>query len=312
MELEIEELGADDDSVSYELKITNLSGHKFPSGYPARRAVIEFLVEADNGDTLFHSGAIQDDYRVSGHDETYEPHYTKITSEDQVQIYEMVVADVNGDVTTVLERADSYLKDNRLTPKGFTTSHEVYDTTVVAGNALTDSNFNIENGLEGSGSDRIIYKAPMNGYEGDVTVYARVYYQSVPPKWLEEMLSFDTPEINAFRDMYNEEGADPVLIAEESMSTFVQSTNEIIQVEVSLSVYPNPVVIGQELTVSAEGGLIQFLEIYSMSGKLIYSEGISAASRVVVSEELQVGAYLVNVTLKDGSHKVKRIVVAGK
>ena len=37
---------------------------------------------------------------------TYEPHHDVITQGDQVQIYEMVMGDVNGDVTTVLERAE--------------------------------------------------------------------------------------------------------------------------------------------------------------------------------------------------------------
>ncbi|MFK7757252.1 MAG: T9SS type A sorting domain-containing protein [Flavobacteriales bacterium] len=309
LEMEITELGADDDSLAYEITLTNLTGHKFPSGYPARRAFIEFLVEADNGDTLFHSGAIQDDYRVSGHNETYEPHYTKITSADEVQIYEMVVADTNGDVTTVLERADTYIKDNRLTPKGFTTSHEVYDTTIVAGNALADSNFNFEGGTEGSGSDRIIYKAPMLGYEGAVNVTARVYYQSVPPKWNEEMFMFTTPEIDAFRDMYDEEGADPVLIAEESVSTFVQSTEDISTKESAVVIFPNPVREGEGLTVSAEHRSITVIEIYSMNGQLVFSEEFNSQTRVIINQALPVGAYLVNVTLKDGSHKVNRVVV---
>ena len=73
---------------------------------------------------------------------SWEPHHDVIRSEDQAQIYEMVMGDVNGDKTTVLERAKIPLKDNRLTPLGFSTSHPTYDTTLVAGVPATDIDFN--------------------------------------------------------------------------------------------------------------------------------------------------------------------------
>jgi len=51
----------------------------------------------------------------------------------------MVMADVNGDRTTVLERAASKLKDNRLAPAGFSTTHYTYDTTNQTGPELAVS-----------------------------------------------------------------------------------------------------------------------------------------------------------------------------
>ena len=308
LEMEITELGADDDSLSYELKLTNLSGHKFPSGYPARRAFIEFLVEADNGDTLFHSGAIQNDFEVYGQNATYEPHYTKITSEDQVQIYEMVIGDVNGDVTTVLERADEYIKDNRLTPIGFTMSHEVYDTTIVAGTALLDTNFNFEEGEEGSGSDRIIYKAPMSGYEGNVNVTARVHYQSVPPKWNAEMFMFTTPEIDSFREMYNTEGADPVMIKEVTAASFVQSTGNVNSSKSGFVVFPNPVREGDLITVTSSS-FIQRIEIYSLSGKLVHIESALKNKTVEISTDFSAGGYLMNIITESGENHVQQLIV---
>jgi len=307
LELEIEEISTDDDSLAYELKLINLSGHKFPSGYPARRAFIEFLVENEAGDTLFHSGAIENNYEVSGQDATYEPHYGVINSEDQVQIYEMVVADVNGDVTTVLERADSYLKDNRLTPIGFSTSHEVYDTTVVAGNALSDLDFNFEDGIEGSGSDRIIYKVPMNGYEGTTYVTARVHYQSVPPKWNEEMFSFNTPEIDAFREMYNQEGADPVLIAEVSSSSLVSSLNEVTPEEGSV-IYPNPVPAHSDLHIEGTKK-IKTVSLYTYSGTLIQNVDQINKEKIMVSAPGVSGNFLVHILYENGTEEVRSIIV---
>ncbi len=49
----------------------------------------------------------------------YEPHYSKITSSDEVQIYEDILGDANGKVTTGLLTGVRYLKDNRILPAGF-------------------------------------------------------------------------------------------------------------------------------------------------------------------------------------------------
>ncbi|MBK9017860.1 MAG: hypothetical protein IPM82_29595 [Saprospiraceae bacterium] len=103
------------------------------------------------------------EYEVFGQNLTYEPHYQVINSPEQVQIYEMVMGDVNGNVTTVLERADHPIKDNRLPPLGFSKSHPTYDTVLVAGVDPSDTDFNHENGTEGSGTDVVFFHVPMNG-----------------------------------------------------------------------------------------------------------------------------------------------------
>jgi hypothetical protein len=117
------------DSARFSLKLQNKAGHKFPSGYPARRAWVEFVVQDYNGNTLFHSGKMNPDYSISGEKMPFEPHYQVIGSPDDTQIYEMVPGDVNGNFTNVLERGDVALKDNRLTPQGFRLDDPVYDTT---------------------------------------------------------------------------------------------------------------------------------------------------------------------------------------
>lgn len=43
------------DTSFFSLTLTNKVGHKFPSGYPSRRVVIQFIVLKSNGDTLFKS-----------------------------------------------------------------------------------------------------------------------------------------------------------------------------------------------------------------------------------------------------------------
>jgi hypothetical protein len=220
----------------------------------------------------------------------------------------MVIGDVNGDVTTVLERADEYIKDNRLTPIGFTMSHEVYDTTIVAGTALLDTNFNFEEGEEGSGSDRIIYKAPMSGYEGNVNVTARVHYQSVPPKWNAEMFMFTTPEIDSFREMYNTEGADPVMIKEVTAASFVQSTGNVNSSKSGFVVFPNPVREGDLITVTSSS-FIQRIEIYSLSGKLVHIESALKNKTVEISTDFSAGGYLMNIITESGENHVQQLIV---
>ena len=109
------------DTAYFSLNLRNKTGHKFPSGYPSRRAYVEFVVTNQHGDTVFSSGVLNAEHYLPQENESYEPHYDVIRTEDEVQIYEMVMGDVNGDVTTVLERAVVPLKDNRLVPRGFST-----------------------------------------------------------------------------------------------------------------------------------------------------------------------------------------------
>src|SRR5690606_38998834 len=44
------------DTAYIDVLLHNKAGHKFPSGYPSRRAVVQMVVTKANGDTLFASG----------------------------------------------------------------------------------------------------------------------------------------------------------------------------------------------------------------------------------------------------------------
>jgi len=203
LDIALAEAQRTNDTVFYQIELTNKAGHKFPAGYPSRRAYVEFLVKNDIGDTLFHSGKADQQYRLIDEDLTYENHYDVINSSQQVQIYEMVMGDVNSNVTTVLERAAIHLKDNRIAPQGFTSTNANYDTVKVVGNAALDPNFNKDGLNEGTGKDSIFYHVYLNGYTGNLSVVANVYYQPVPPKWMDEMFALSSNEIDLFKGMYN-------------------------------------------------------------------------------------------------------------
>ncbi|MCC6838701.1 MAG: hypothetical protein IT230_00935 [Flavobacteriales bacterium] len=206
------------DTLFADVGLTNITGHKFPSGFPNRRAFVQVVALTATGDTLFRSGTWDSTFEVHGHDAAYEPHHQVITDGDQVQIYELVMGDVNYGVTTTLLRAVHKLKDNRLVPLGFTTAHASYDTVAIAGLATTDADFNHgAGGQQGNGGDIVHYHIPMNGYGGAVQVKAKVYYQQVPPRWNAEMFSHQAPRIDAFRAMYNAADGTPDLAAADSL-----------------------------------------------------------------------------------------------
>jgi len=291
----LEQGEVDGDTARFTVKIENNAGHKFPSGYPARRAYVEFIMTDDNGNEIFHSGKMNSQYEVEGQDPTYEEHYDLITDDMQVQIYEMVVGDVNGNVTTVLERAHHMIKDNRMVPLGFTTNHAAYDSTQIVGGAFTDPNFNHINGLEGTGTDEIRYHIPVAGISGNYHVTAKLMYQSLPPKWNAEMFSIDNPVINAFEQMYWEEGADPVQIALDDANITLVGIKNYTNL---FSVGPNPTDNGVIIVQSGDDQLLE-VNLYSIEGALIQTKKIKVQTLRMNLPDAP-GTYLLDVKTSRG------------
>jgi hypothetical protein len=238
LSVNLTETARTDDTLFIDLQLINLAGHKFPSGFPSRRAFISLLVQTQNEDTLFHSGRMDQEYQLPEEDEPYETHYDLITSEDQVQLYEMVMGDVSGQVTTTLLRADQHIKDNRLPPAGFNDQHNAYDTVAIAGMAIFDPDFNIQSGFQGSGADIVHYHIPVSGHNGLLTVTASVYYQTVSSRWLEDAFSNTSAEIDQFESYYNQSDLQPLLVASASMqSTVIGLHTQDIP---GMKIFPNP------------------------------------------------------------------------
>lgn len=269
LELELEQVTPD--SAYFSVLLKNKAGHKFPSGYPSRRAFVELIVTADNGETLFHSGALQPNYEVVGQGPETVPHFNVIRQQNEVQIYELVLGDVNGNFTTLLERSHQALKDNRLPPIGFKTDHPAYDTTRIYGSALEDPDFNFENGKEGSGADIVHYHIPVTGYSGFLKVVAKVYYQPLPPKWMAPMLAEYTPQIAAFETMYNEADLAPVMVASDTLEGILIEPSATVDPEtIGLQIYPTAVKRGQPVYFSKSAGTrIAGLKVYDISGSRI-------------------------------------------
>jgi len=292
------------DSVFINLSLVNMAGHKFPAGYPSRRVFVEFVVTADS-DTIFHSGEFDSDGNLIFEDTSYEPHYTVINSEDQVQVYELVMGDINYDVTTVLERANFQLKDNRIPPTGFTTGFYTYDTVPIIGYAFNDVNFNKDSGNEGTGSDILHFHISTLGNTGLLNIKANVYYQTVNSKWLNEMFSHSSEEIDLFKDFYNAADKTPVLVNQvETISNYTAINNNH---ELELSTYPNPT-SGRVFINSTED--IQSVSVFTYSGQQIEDFDISGIGTQLIIFDLpiQKGLYIA-VIESVTSRQVQKIIV---
>lgn len=285
------------DSLQLQLEIRNLAGHKFPSGYPSRRAWVEILVTNSSGtDTLFHSGKTNPDFSISAEDRPFEPHHQVISQESQVQIYEQVIADDVFKTTVVLLAAQHTLKDNRIPPLGFTKGHPVYDTTVVMGGADTDPDFNRElPGQGGTGSDWLLLHLPKAGWPSNVMVHARLYYQSMPVRWMEEVLSGNGPHRDKFKPIFENSDHRPVLVAQVRQSFTITSTTGSNSA-LKLRVWPNPLVQDQLFVGGIPVEQLRSWEIRDMKGRVL-KKGTQFPIPV---PGLSNGVYLLNVNTLNG------------
>ena len=196
------------DNLSVTFQLTDLAGHKFPTGFPSRRAWIHLTVTDSSGKVVFESGKVNADGSITGNDAdtksgSPEPHYDVITAPDQVLIYESIMADVNGKPTYVLLRGSTYLKDNRVLPNGFDKAKSMTDTAV-AGAALTDANFK-------GGGDQITYKIPAKS--GSYTVKAELLYQEMGFAFARSLFAHSGTLVSTFNNYYRTTDSTPGVVA---------------------------------------------------------------------------------------------------
>ncbi len=297
------------DTAYYHVRILNKAGHKFPSGYPARRLVLQLVVMDASNDTIFQSGIFDTDYRVVGESPQYEIHHEMINQNNVTQIYEYVMGDVNGQFTSVLERAAIILKDNRIPPAGFTTTASMYDTVKISADALADANFNKINGVEGSGSDITYFRIPVAGITGNIQVNAKLYYQSVPPKWLDEMFTLNTAPIDTFKAMYLAADKTPVLVASDSFTDVLSGLNYQVSDKNSIRIWPTLVSDGVVNIENTQSGAISRVELFNSVGKLITSEKPAGRSKYYsLKINSAKGIYFIKVT-SGNKIKTEKIVL---
>ena len=195
--ISIERAAMAGDTLELDVVVRNLTGHKFPTGYPSRRAWIHVTATNREGRTVFESGRVSGSGFVEGNasdaaGDTFEPHYEEITSADQVQIYESIMGTPASAPTTGLLQATQYLKDNRLLPRGFDKPTAAAEIAVVGG-AFADPDFRGE-------SDRIRYRV---GAVGAASIHVELRYQPIGYRWAQNLAPYKAAEPQKFVGYYN-------------------------------------------------------------------------------------------------------------
>jgi hypothetical protein len=198
-QLEIHHVEIEESSLRMEVAVHNLSGHKLPTAYPSRRAWLHVMVRDRDGNVSFESGKLNADGSIVGNDNDadplrYEPHYREITSGDQVPIFESILGDPAGHVTTGLIAATQYLKDNRILPTGFDKRSAEKDIAVT-GDAADDPSF-------AAGEDSVRYSVPVSG-QGPFRIEVELLYQPVGFRWAHNLESYRAMEPQRFVGYYD-------------------------------------------------------------------------------------------------------------
>jgi hypothetical protein len=193
--------------LSATVTVTNLAGHKFPSGVGFRRAFLTFqAIDTPTNTVLWASGRtnelgiIVDNKGVplpseffadADGQQAYQPHYEVIRSPQQVQIYEEITTDPQGKITTSFVARNTQIKDNRLLPRGWSTTGPQASDTTPEGNVCHDPDYPCTDGGKAgiaTGTDTLVYEVPLPvGTNRDaLRLEVTLSYQAIPPYYLQQ------------------------------------------------------------------------------------------------------------------------------
>jgi len=187
-------------SMALQVKVTNVSGHKLPTGYAeGRRMWLNLQVKDVNGALVFESGAYDTDTGI-------------LTVDSQARVYEILqgiwnhqgtnecdVEDSDGDAMFHFVLNDCIAKDNRIPPLGFqpatTGDPNGYEMRPVAATYPEASPGVLVN------YDTVNYTVPVPvGTTGPLTATARLYYQTSSKDYIEflrdQAIDNKTPDEN--------------------------------------------------------------------------------------------------------------------
>ncbi|HEX2256310.1 MAG TPA: hypothetical protein VHG92_06360, partial [Afifellaceae bacterium] len=231
-DLRIADIGTDGGRLRATVTLTSKVGHKFPSGVGFRRAFVEFQVLDQNGETLWASGRtnaagalvdeagapIEGEYwweegcsaRIRPEERLHQPHFQRITSQRQAQIYQELVstppegeaapicghgATPEGQLTTSFLSICAEVKDNRILPKGYLPADQRIEIAraLGAGEDLGEDAGSTGVGDDPhyvtGGGDSLVYEVPLAELPAGssaAAVQATLFYQATPPFYLQD------------------------------------------------------------------------------------------------------------------------------
>jgi hypothetical protein len=198
----------------FSVRVENLTGHKFPSGYPSRRAFLHARVLDSAGAVLAEVGATDGVGRLLSRDGAplepelpgggLYPHRAEVTSAATPAVFESVMDDGHGGPSYALLGAEDFVKDDRLLPRGHVDATTGPMSTAPRG-VSGDSDF-------GPGGDTVAFSLPVSGTPARVEVFLR--YQTMSPRYFAELLTPASPEATALRSMVRDGSLAPELVAQ--------------------------------------------------------------------------------------------------
>jgi hypothetical protein len=227
----VSDLGTAAGKLTAKVTVDSMTGHKLPSGVGFRRAFLEFRVLDAAGNVIWTSGGTdpagvivdqdgdplpgelwwQDDCSGLRYDPPaelpHQPHYQKITRQDQAQIYQELVtapgsgpnprcgldAPPEGPFTTSFLSICAHVKDNRILPDGFL---PLKDRIAISKKLGAGEDMARDSGPKAvgddpdyvtGGKDSLVYEVDLAGLGArPAAVKATLYYQATPPFYLQD------------------------------------------------------------------------------------------------------------------------------
>jgi len=205
--LDVQVASMQGNQMTVNVSVQNKTGHRFPSGVAFRRAFLELLVTDAQGNLVWGSGRtnavgvlldgdgkpLKTEFLPNKN--SYQPHYQTITRQDQVQIYEELTQNADFDFTTSFVHRVHDIKDNRLLPNGWRASDyfknqgdvmfQFMEATDPLGTG-NDPDYQ-DQGTAFPGMDNLQYQITLpTGYTAPLRVQVTMYYQSIPPYYLQQ------------------------------------------------------------------------------------------------------------------------------
>jgi hypothetical protein len=263
------------------------------------------LTDDLSGDTVYRNGRIDAEGNIAGRDLPYEAHHEIAFSADDVQIYEMVMSDVAGNVTTRLNAAREPKKDNRLLPKGFRTTHAVYDTVAIWGNAKDDADYGQ---FSTAGIDRIEYRIPLDGRDGLADLQVTLRYHTFPARWMHDLFTHDSiAEVNQFRAMYNGYETFTEVIDSIGVEDIILDPSSVWDPgSDELHVFPNPVV-GRKIFIEGVAQRPDSYELFDTHGRMV--AGGDCESVILLNSDVSPGAYILVLRHEGRPITLRKIIV---
>ena len=193
------------------VQVTNLTGHKLPTGYPSRRVWLWLEARDAAGQVVLQSGAFDARGRILGPDGAPLPselaggpsqaHTDRVDGAGQPAIWQSVMGRGDGAATFTLLRGARYLEDNRILPRGWRPDHADAASTAPVG-VQGDPSFS-------DGQDTVTVALPASA----ATLEVRLVYQVISARWVAELATHDTPEVAAFLRYWAAADVAPVVLA---------------------------------------------------------------------------------------------------